>query len=389
MTRLFNHSPRLSLPDGPCLGVYSHIESSDDRPFGEQTKLFVDLSRLGAQKGVDVVVLTPGFQRERQGWRYSKQAGNWIRGSVPNPDVIIRRSGTFPVQFLPHVIQDLSAFKSAGKLHTLPRICGNKWSLYQVLRQDPYLSERIPDTVVANSAQSVAKIVRLKRDVYVKPLAGAQGVNIFHLLLHSGRLVVTWERKNSLGFQRKDNRKGFKTDVLSQEFKTTADFTRFWQATKLQRCLVQDTVKLPRTELNEPFDFRWLVQDCGGMSVVARVARVGQVNAVTTNIHTGARPLPAEEALASAGWTDASQVIDELDQVALAVARRLEHKYGRFAEVGVDMAVQDDGRVYVFEANPTPGRRMLRSLAGNVREMSLVYLLEYARRATGFDTERR
>ncbi|OFW80174.1 MAG: hypothetical protein A2201_03670 [Alicyclobacillus sp. RIFOXYA1_FULL_53_8] len=388
MRRLSNSRPQ-SLPAGPCLGVYSHIESSSERPFGEQTKLFVDLTRLGRQEGVDVVVLTPGFQRAQQGWRYIEQKRRWIRESIPNPDVVIRRSGAFPAQVIRQVAEDLMAFKVAGKLHTLPRICGNKWSLYQVLRQDPYLSSRIPATEVANSAAGVVKIVAAKRDVYVKPLTGAQGVGIFHLLLRGGSLGVTWERKNPLSSRGTDNRHGFKTDVVGEEFTTTADFARFWQATKLQRCLVQDTVQLPRTALNEPFDFRWLVQNRGQMAVVARVARVGQVDAVTTNIHTGARGIAAEQALASASWAHATQVIDELDKVALTVARRLQSQYGQFAEVGVDMAVQEDGNVYVFEANPTPGRRMLRSLTGNVREMSLVYLLEYARRVTGYDTERR
>ncbi len=77
------------------------------------------------------------------------------------------------------------------------------------------------------------------------------------------------------------------------------------------------------------------------------------------------------------------EVIAAVDRVALAVAKRLQRLYGPFAEVGIDLALRKSGEVVVFEVNPTPGRRMLRSLPGNIREMSLHCLVEYAIRANG------
>lgn len=372
---------------GPCLGVYSSLDSQGDRPFGEQTNLFRDLVHLGAQKGVDVVILTPGYVRTQQGWRYDQELKRWVLKPIRQPDVIIRRSGTFSPQSLPQVVQDLNSFKSEGKLHTLPRVCGNKWSLYQVMKSDPELARRFPQTVLARSAREVYRLVQQKGDVYIKPVAGAQGVQVYHLFLQGNKVVASWEKKVRSPFDEEKLRGNFETYVVSESFARLDAFERFWQQTRLRQCLVQDTVVLPRTADNEPFDLRWLVQNCQDYTVVARVARIGRHGSVTTNIHTGAKAMAAENVLATAGGLDSESVLQELDQVALRVARHLETKYGRFAEVGIDMAVQSDGRVFVFEANPTPGRRMLRSLGGDVRKLSLMCLVEYAMRATGLELE--
>lgn len=374
---------------GPCLGLYSHVEPSTNRPFGEQSNMFLDLTRLGANIGVDVVILGPGYLRSRQGWRYDGALRRWIQTPIPHPDVILRRSGTFPAHSMSLVVKDLNFFKSEGKLHTLPRICGNKWALYQTLKSDPELSERIPYTQVADSGEEVYQLVKQRGDLYIKPISGAQGIQVYHLYVQGKRVMAAWEKRGYTTPDKGSLPDTFQTQVVTQSFLTLREFLQFWRSTKLRRCLAQETVSLLRTSANEPFDFRWLIQNCGEFRVVARVARIGQSGAVTTNIHTGARATAAETALESAGWSDVSNVMAELDRVALSVAKRLADKYGQFAEVGVDMAVRPGGKVFIFEANPTPGRRMLRSLDGDVRQMSLVCLLEYAMRATGFELESR
>ena len=369
---------------GPCLAFYSQLTHSELRPFGEQTQMFADLSVMGKQLGVDVIVQTPGDPQEKLGWRYSPENDFWIRQTSPAPDVVIRRSGMFPAVDMQSVVRDLTTYKTDGKLHSLPRICGNKWALYQAFREtSSALGALFPETKLAESPEVVYDIAMSRGDVYVKPLTGAQGILVFHLTRHHGRLVAAYEERWSPS-QRVPMR-AFETHATTREFRDAADFKRFWRTTGLMRCLVQDTVVLPRTRSHEPFDFRWLVQDCGQLEVVARVARIGQPGAVTTNIHTGARAMQAADALRLAGWSDAESMIAQLDRAALQAANELRQRYGPFAEVGVDLAIGEDNRVFVFEANPTPGRRMLRSLSGSVREMSLQCLLEYAIRATGFE----
>lgn len=375
--------PRLSL------GLYVASVSNRPRPFGEQTRMLMDLTRLGASRGVDVLVLTPGFCSERVAWTFDLKNKSWkMARGTPLPDVVLRRVSRFRSTSMKVASRDLELFRSTERLHTLPLICSNKWHLYRMLRRVSDLRAYLPHAQLASSAVDVLAMVKDRQDVYVKPLSGTWGNSIHRLQFIDGQVVATWEESTNASPSR--SRRGLFRPVKSirqQILADAADFHAFWAKTRLKRCLVQDTVNLPRTYSGEPFDFRWLVQACSKLRIVARVARIGQVQGITTNIHTGGRPMEAEEAIASIDPAirplEMDATLQELDDVALTVARTLRDRYGDFAELGVDMSLRTDGGVALFEVNPTPGRRMLRALDGNPRELSLLCLIEYVIRATG------
>lgn len=367
---------------GPCLGLYASAVSKEERVFGEQTVMFQDMVRLGHAFGVDVVIITPGFLKTQVGWRYDTAKANWVQGPLPTPDIVYRRSGTFQKPWT-DVNHELETFKRQGKLHTLPRSISNKWHFYRLLKTVTGLQDHLPVSHLAKSASDVWHISKSYRDVYVKPLTGAQGISVYRLQMHRAMLLASWEVRD-FGRSGHKHSKALSTSVKERQIVGEADFLKFWQQTGLRQCIVQETINLPRTDEGRPFDFRWLIQCTDEPHVVARVARVGKPQSVTTNIHTGGKAVDAGQVLHFIDGDSKQDFTAKLDNVALAVAETLRKKLGPFAEMGVDLAVRPDGRIIVFEVNPTPGRRMLRSLVGTVREMSLEYLLEYAIRATGF-----
>jgi glutathione synthase/RimK-type ligase-like ATP-grasp enzyme len=367
---------------GPCLGLYASSVAKQDRVFGEQTMMFQDMVRLGHEYGVDVVIMTPGCLKTQVGWRYDTVTSNWVQEQLPTPDIVLRRSGTFRKPWM-DVNYELKTLDRQGKLHTLPRSISNKWTFYRLLKTVTGLKDHLPVSHLAKSGSDVWNISRTYRDVYVKPLTGAQGISVYRLQMHHSTLLATWEERDVRRTGHK-NAKSLSTSVKERKITGEADFLRFWQQTGLRQCIVQETIDLPRTDDGRPFDFRWLIQYTEKPHVVARVARVGKPQSVTTNIHTGGQAVDAGQVLNFIDGKSPHDLTSKLDKVALTVAETLRKKLGPFAEMGVDLAIRPDGRIIVFEVNPTPGRRMLRSLSGTVREMSLEYLLEYAIRATEF-----
>ncbi|WP_229776519.1 YheC/YheD family endospore coat-associated protein [Alicyclobacillus cellulosilyticus] len=364
---------------GPCFGIYACPSPSPGRLFGEQTRMFQDLAVLSAARGIDLVVVGPGFSQLRRGWRFDPEQGVWHESVVGLPDLVIRRAGVFPCHVRRLARKELSCLRRAGRLHTLPWRCSDKWYLQRWLRSLPDLAPYLLPATRTRDAEEVYRLVHVWRDVYVKPVHGSQGRSIVRLSVHRDGVLARWHGRCG---------RGARTVSLlprAHLLRTRRDVRRFFRAMGLGTCLVQQTFLLPRTEDGRPFDFRWLVQQTGTRWVVAaRVARVGLPGAVTTNIHTGAQAKDAEVLLQARWGHDASRLRTALDEVALTTAERLAVAFGPFAEVGIDLAVAPDGRIALFEVNPTPGRRMLRSLAGDVRTMSLAYLLEYVSRATGF-----
>jgi len=365
---------------GPCLGIYVRVNSSRRRPFGEQTQLLAEISRLAAQRDVDVVVLGPGYTKSGRGWRYDEEQKQWLQVFVATPDIVYRRSGAFTSTDVPLVKEDMAMFMKAGLLHTLPRTFSNKWKLHQVLSKYRKVKPYLLETALVSSAEEIFKYVSERQDVYVKPLTGSQGRQIYRMRRTPAGLAVSWQGSG----------RNLSPRPLEQRlFMQARAFHSFWLANGPQRCIAQETFVLPQTREGHPFDLRWLVQypDAATACVTARVARVGDAGSVTTNIHTGAKPMAAESLLSHNKWPKYRNVLEEVDDVALRVTEACRSEYGPIAELGVDLAVNLAGDIRVFEINPTPGRRMLRLLSPELRELSLQYLLEYAINAAGFGAE--
>jgi glutathione synthase/RimK-type ligase-like ATP-grasp enzyme len=358
-----------------------------------------DLAKIGAEIGIEVVVFVPGSLKTGRGYRFDQRKNAFVKADVSIPDVMYRRSGGFG-KAEQVASKELSHLQALGILFTLPRLCCNKWYLYRLFKKDVRLRPHLPQTYVARSAKEVFQTLVKRRDVYVKPLCRSRGDSIYHIEFGSHQGRISWQevevadqvfRKNLRGaeFSRRTSSAGLqRTSVREFHFDSENEFCRFWRGTGLRRCIVQDAVPLPRTAKGEPMDFRWLVQSTNqGPVITARVARLGLPDAVTTNIHTGGRAMDAKEALKLAKFEQTEEILRSLDAVAESVYHRLHKSYGEFGEIGIDLAVGSDKRVVLFEVNPTPGRRMLRSISKETREMSLTRLLEYASFRAGFDGE--
>ncbi|GLG00639.1 hypothetical protein Alches_06780 [Alicyclobacillus hesperidum subsp. aegles] len=361
------------------LALYVDGPIAKNRLFGEQTKMFEELTTYGDDCGVTVIVLTPGDFASRRGFRY--QSGRWVRVSGIDPDIVLRRSGVFthkPVS----AARELTELRRSGLLHTLPRQSGNKWSLYSWLSRDPLVRCHLPRTTLCTSGKQLYAALQSRMDVYVKPPGGSRGVSIYHLERRGRDVVATWERRlvdRTLDQVSSEFRP--ETETITRCLRNEAACLTFWQETGLRRAIVQDAVQLPRKD-GAPYDFRWLVCDSEDPVIVARVGRMGRRGAVTTNIHTGGQAVSAKDLVELAvGTKQSDAVLRTMDEVATRIAQRLGARHGPFAEVGIDLAVTEQADVFVFEVNPTPGRRMLRVLDADLHRLSLESLIEYVIKA--------
>lgn len=369
---------------GPVLGIYADHVKAAGRPFGEQTNMFEELTTYGMKLGVHVILLSPGAN---PAVRYDTASRTWVGVPKLKPDIVIRRSGRFSKATAVKARIDLSRFQKFGKLHTLPRQTSNKWNLYRLLAKNPLLQSHLPKTTLCTSGEGLYQEVLSRGDVYIKPPGGAQGVSIYRLRRDGAQIRAQWERRIvPRETERLTNVFDTGTRQVQKMIRSVAECKTFWKSTRLRQVIVQNTVLLPNEE-GLRFDFRWLVLSSDNPTVVARVARLGKKQGITTNIHTGGTARPAEEMVKRAVGSERSQdLLDQMDEIAKEVVNTLSRQFGSFAELGIDMALTASGEIFIFEVNPTPGRRMLRQLSPGIRRLSLQSLLEYAVRATGYGT---
>ncbi|GMA48898.1 hypothetical protein GCM10025857_02550 [Alicyclobacillus contaminans] len=186
---------RRSTRNGTVFAVYVDGPEKSGALFGEQTSMFRDLTSLGKELDVDVTVLTPGYARTRNGWRWDESGARWESVAMAYPDVVIRRSGSFR-HASPRTVQaDLRHFASAQRLHTLPREISNKWTFYQKMNDHASIRHALPHTHVANGPEHVLRALSRYEDVYLKPLNGAQGVGVVRVMVEDGEPVALYEQR--------------------------------------------------------------------------------------------------------------------------------------------------------------------------------------------------
>ncbi len=90
---------------------------------------------------------------------------------------------------------------------------------------------------------------------------------------------------------------------------------------------------------------------------VAIAAKVGQRDAVTTHVHSGGQIESASVVLDAWYGRKAKTILEQLADRAVAVSQTLCSTLPvQLGELGLDMGIDQNGRIFLFEANAKPGR---------------------------------
>ncbi len=362
---------------GPAIAVYAMPGATS--LFGPQTRLFADMAILAREAHVDFFVLAPGRLRARsqetRAYRYYPSRSKWVLEDCPWPDFVWRRTVLRPARVRKMMSRDEELLLATSVLGTLPRQKSEKWLLHNVLSSAPGVQPFLPPMYPIRSAEDLLQAVKVLGDVYLKPARGTQGQKITRIVaLHPGYLLLKEAQRNRGGEILKDDE---------------ALLRRFTAATSEFAWIAQGTVELMRTVTGAPIDLRFLVQarpggqaDCTGS-----VARVGRPDAVTTNLHTGAKALSltaVEQYLHREQISQFRHGVRTGRTAALAAFSAVAADHPSLTELGVDVALDRFGRAYILEVNPCPGRQMFRLIDPEARRLSLQRVLEYAVFSTGF-----
>ncbi len=145
-------------------------------------------------------------------------------------------------------------------------------------------------------------------------------------------------------------------DDLFRELKKTARGRSY---------LLQKGIYL-KTSNGRPFDLRTMVQKSkrGKWVATAIFVKLGLKNKVVTNYHQGGRLALVKPTLLRAGCTAAEieDYLRRLKTLGLKTARCFEGKSRRFKELGLDVALDRKGRLWILEVNTRPNFYGLKTL---------------------------
>jgi len=360
---------------GPMVGIMIEILGGPSKRYAGQTTFIKSLIIRGQELGEICFAFSPyaiNWQRQLvTGYTYRK--GAWVKQTFPFPDVVYPRERTYAYSRV--IVEIRKKFDALGVKFLNPQLAG-KWVTYQTINNQPHLKDFVTDTRLLTNFTVVEAMLKKYRTVYLKPIIGSKGQNIIR---------VTRNRSNKLyQYQYQKNQKAVRGAATSLgQLKASLS-----SVMGKRDYLVQQGINLLIDE-GHITDIRVIVQKnhTGKWMVTGIGCRMGPAGSITSNLSSGGRGAKLTTVLERhfSSQQQRDQIESDIRYIALESARVLEKTIGSAGEMGVDLGIDVDGKVWFIEANLRPARRIFRLIDEPfIRQQSIVNPMLYSRYLAGF-----
>lgn len=303
-----------------------------------------------------------------------RENGKWNTRMLPIPKIIYDRNVENNCR-----TESIELRKRLGNEHRIlnpmPKLA--KWETIIALTKNEKLLDIIPRTIPFKTHDDIENSLRLFSSVYLKPDALSKGKGIFKISKDSNNL--------------------YKTEYRSPEENHIVNFKKLSDLNDLMKqymdkgggYIIQQEIKKALFRGN-PFDFRFLFQkDYKGTWQPSGVAgRIAAPNSIITSPRSGGRVEDFSVILKESFNEDISTrggLYDGVVYYGREICRAIEEEFGTCLELGLDMTIDVNKRIWVIEVNGKPLKVSLKRL-NNPEMISLCNRrpIEYAVYLSGF-----
>jgi len=365
---------------GPLIGILVGPANNTNTPFGGMTGFIREFMQVGENKALYFAFAAKHVDWNRQvvSGYFPDANGKWIRRTLPLPDVVYNRLPSRRAENSAAI----SVFKNKFVSRKIPLFNWSffdKWDVYRLLDGEQEAAKHVPESIHNPKADEIRRMMEKHRFVYLKPSAGSLGIGIY-------RLTYTPNR----GYYARFRRNGSNVLIRFPRFEGLYKMLQKHNL-KLQYYVLQQGVRLIELD-NCPIDFRFHLTKNGSNQWVASGigAKKAGKGSVTTHVRSGGMLMMPELVLRSVFGSRAEHVLDNAKGVAIKLAEAIERNYShRLGELGFDIGIDQNERVWMFEANAKPGRSIFKhpSLKAQGRT-SLVNLYEHCLYLSRFNARR-
>ena len=312
------------------------------------TELATLVSITSKAHGIDVIYMRPRDVDMINGKVNGKifVNNNWIKIRTELPKFIdisrfcFKRKNREIIDYL----RDNTILSDDGK------ISYNKKKLQEKLSEDPKFKDLVIPSTIANEVEDILNFMENNKKIVLKPISGQFGDGIY--------ILIREEEHYKLLYQNNE-------EILSEH-----EIHQFFNENiKGNRYLIQKYIN-SKTKQGYPFDCRINVEKNGrGEWVTARkFIRIGIGQKVVSNISQGGGVCEVKSFLVAnfnEKWKEIYQNLNE-------IANTLPYKMAQLREtklmtLGIDVGIDSDGTLYLFETNSAPGTTQLRAEVAMLR----------------------
>lgn len=307
--------------------------------------------------------------RTATAWVYEGR-GSWSRRTAPLPDVVYDRGVNFRDEEKPLVKYVRAQFRSSPLVQRInARDALDKWWLFRRLARYTELKPHLPETVRYHGLSEVQELLGRYGRVFLKSFYGRGGTEVLAIEQdgHGGYLCCASNLRRHCGSLQE-------VLAVSQRFFPT------------DRIVVQQGIPLLRHQ-GRKLDLRVLLNKDGHgkWQVTYNQVRVASGKSPVTNVHCHGKPFAFRDLMPTVlGARDRTAATErEVADFCTDVVRCIEREYGPFGELGLDVALDDQGGIWLLEANAKPDKNPEAYEAGPPYPQ-FTRLLEYAKHLAGF-----
>lgn len=243
---------------------------------------------------------------------------------------------------------------------------GSKWLKHQALLREKSVSPHLPETMLLTK-ENFASMLQRHDVVYLKPVLGGGG---------NGVLRVRKMRDKSVLELPSGVRKPLSTEPM---------FHYLQRKLGKRKYIAQQGIALMKID-DRPIDFRCLLYKTNSeWRYVGTMGKIAAAGRYTTNLCRGGKAITLKQAWERAAGAQASdngtkpngkhamrpealssisnaaQAEKKLRDLCLQIAAALNKAFPNITELGIDAAIDIEGRIWLLEANTRPHYELFRS----------------------------
>lgn len=354
----------------PVVAILTYRDKT--RTFRGNRDNFLDLLRTASEEGVTAYIVAQNdlnfYSPSIKGYTYNEEIKKWVRADFAPPSVIYNRIPYRKFEQLPEVQRLIRECLSHPDISFFNPSFFSKWSLFQWLHNGRATRKFIPETVKLTGVSDLARLLKKRRFVYLKPVKGKAGKGIMKvqkLQPSKGKVIYSLT---------------YYGDGANTESARFAALNQLYEAASSHiadnEYIVQHGIDLVSAG-GRPFDLRVLVQknSRGEWRISGIGARVAGESSITTHVPRGGTIDNPEKLLTGVfGDSEGKRILGVARKTALIVASQIERSSGHtLGEMSMDLGVDTSGRLWFFEANSKP----MKFDEPHIRKMSLRRLVKY------------
>ncbi|KIL36780.1 hypothetical protein SD71_05940 [Cohnella kolymensis] len=362
---------------GPLIGVLVSrvMPEHPDKPFGDITMFCREVTEACRSQGAHVYFFTPAAIRPNvsavEGWVYTK---GWQRLTLPAPDVMNNRLTTRKLENQPEVQQFMRDIKTRYGAKVFNEKFLDKSEVFDALKKDGSLQRYLPESHSLNNFAMLKSMCSKYGTVFLKPVTGSLGKGIIRI----SRFGDGWQASHATV-------SGTKRQIFSSLAKL---YSSIAEKVKSVRYQIQQGLSLMEIGAR-PVDFRALTQkDAKGNWVTTSiVSRTANTDHFVSNLARGGTLSTVKATVANSNLPAMirADAFRRLRAAALDIARGIDtYIPAHFGELGIDLALDSSGRVWLLEVNSKPSKNDNTPLHEGKIRPSVRTMIRYARYISGF-----